>query len=565
MDIRKYISPIFLFIFLYLFLIYNINFGGPDQPIYYAYTASLVDDGDLNVVNQAYRNTEQFSVSQTYNLPSYHNHGGVILWVPFYVYAKSVYFIANKFDLHGLLSYEFDDLAKCAMSFSTIFFGFLFLIFIYLFCRGFFSEKIALFSTLVFFLGTPFFYLNLFETGNANMIACLFSLFSICFCTSVVSVKNSHWFFYGLFFSIATAVKTEIWFQLPFILFLFVAFMMMEKITWKHGACFFAGIVPGFILKGINDYLKYGSLHIGEAGLFSFRNFYFFEQLFSSYRGFFYTSPIFYICLLGFILLSIRLLRNIKHIDGPVMDDLLFFILGLYVFIKIFILSFRYAWGGGTPGARTLLTDLPVFILLYARAFQTKRLWLKYLLGICSVIFVAWNLLVVSEYMTGIDLKYICGAPPLWIRFGALKDIFSQLLYVKDIGIKLKLCTPLLLVTFVTTSYIFRTAENSNRNLLQLNIVQNRPRNSKPFILFTAYLFIAYLIITALNVFYNQKNVEKLKQNAFFENADILAKKDYEKFENMSSFDEMIYYYTLTGNTNMVNRVKKQKRELYNE
>ena len=40
-----------LLFFIYLFLVYNISFSGPDKPIYFAYTASIVDDGDLNAVN----------------------------------------------------------------------------------------------------------------------------------------------------------------------------------------------------------------------------------------------------------------------------------------------------------------------------------------------------------------------------------------------------------------------------------------------------------------------------------------------------------------------------------
>ncbi len=159
---------IFLIFILYLFAIYDVNFHGPDEPIYFAYTASIVEDGDLNAVNHLdqhypyYLAGGKIGISRTYNLPDFHNHGGVILWAPFYAYAKLVYRIADKLKLKGLTSYGLDRLAKCVMSFSTIIFGFFAILFTYKLCRVFFPAAGSLLSTLAVFLGTPFFYYMLF-------------------------------------------------------------------------------------------------------------------------------------------------------------------------------------------------------------------------------------------------------------------------------------------------------------------------------------------------------------------------------------------------------------------
>ncbi len=302
---RKYIAYfIFVTFFLYLFVVYDVNFHGPDEPIYFAYTASVVEDGDLNVANQIdfkhyphYLASGKFGVSKTYNLADFHNHGGVILWAPFYVYAKSIYYIAAKLNLKGLSFNGLDKVTKCAMSFSTIVFGFLALILTYKLCRVFFSNKTAIWSTLAIFLGTPFFYFILYEVGNANMVSCLFSILSIWFCSYAIAMKRSGWFLYGLFFSICVMIKSELCFQIFFILFIFIALAILKQTRWRNGVYFFVGITLGFISRIINDYLKYGTLHVGELNLFNFKNSYFLEQLFSSYHGFFYTSPIFYICL----------------------------------------------------------------------------------------------------------------------------------------------------------------------------------------------------------------------------------------------------------------------------
>jgi len=563
---------IFLLFFLYLFVVYNTNFVGPDQPIYFAYTASVVEDGDLNIVNHLdpkdhpyYFPSGILSVSKTYNLPDFHNHGGVLLWIPFYVYAKFIYFVAIKFNLTGLTIGGLDKFVNCAMSFSTIVFGFFAIFFTYKLCRVFFSNNTAVWSTVMIFLGTPFFYFTLHEVGNAQMVACLFSILSIWFCSYAIRMKKLHWFLYGLFFSICMIVKVDLCFQIFFIFFLFIVLLLLKQTIWRNGICFLFGLLPMLMLKIINDYIKYGTFHIGEFGLLNFKDFYLFEQLFSSYRGFFYTSPIFYICLLGFVFLVINLLKNIKSINEKKWQDLFFLILSLYLFIKIFILSYRYAWGGGTPGARILLTEFPIFVLLYARALRSQRKYLTHFIGIASVFFILWNLFVVSEYMTRVDLNYIAGAPGLSVRIKTLKYIFNPLFYIKDLDLKLRSCLPLVLIVLGITFYITgRFAKPIHPSFWYMRN-QNKGEPLRVFSLFTIYLCIAYTVITLLNVYNNGKNVERLKADGFFENAQIMGPCEFEKPENVGSMNEMIRYFKLKGNIDRVNKIRRHKKEIYGE
>lgn len=562
---------IFLTFFLYLFLVFDTHFNGPDQPIYFAYTASIIEDGDLNAVNHLdptypyYLSDGKIGISKTYNLPDFHNHGGIVLWLPFYIYAKLVYFIASKLNITGLTAFGFDRLAKCAMSFSTITFGFLAVVFTYFFCKMFFSTKVAIWSVLAIFLGTPFFHYMLREVGNANIIACLFSVLSIWFCSYAISMRKSHWFFYGLFFSICMVVKLDLWFQIIFILFYFVVLFLMKQTGWRNGIYFLLGLSPMFILKITNDYIKYGTFYQGEFGLLNFKEFYLFEQLFSQYRGFFYTSPIFYICLLGFMFLFIKLLKDKKFIDEKKMPEIFLIILSSYLFIKIFVLSYRYAWGGGAPGARALLTEFPIFVLLYAGAIRNQRKYLRYFIGIISPFLIFWNFLVICEYMAGIDLNYIAGAPALGERIKILKNILAPLFYIKDLDLKLKFCLPLVLVVFGICFYPARRF--TKLIYLSFKHTKNQDNHSslKLFSLFTIYLCTAYLIITLLNIFNNKKNTEKLIAERFFENARIISAFEFERQENVGSMNEMIEYFRLRGNKDKANKIKEYKNQIYGD
>ena len=313
----KAVFFIFFIFFIYLFLVFSSKFKGPDEPIYYAYTASVVEDGDLNAVNHLDSNYPYYlpdgkiGISSTYNLPDFHNHGGVVLWAPFYLYGKLVYFIDRKIDLMKLNNYGPEDITKCAMSFSTMIFGFVTLLLTFLFCRFFFSDTISAFSTFVMFIATPYFYFTMQDVGNANIIASLFSVLSIWFLGYAIRMKKTHWFLCGLFFSICFIVKVDLWFQIFSIALVIFILILLKKAHWSCGVYFLFGFTPGFILKTINDYIKYGTLHMGEFGLLNFKDCYFWEQLFSPYHGFFYTSPVFFICMIGFILTIIYFFRLI--------------------------------------------------------------------------------------------------------------------------------------------------------------------------------------------------------------------------------------------------------------
>lgn len=558
-------------IFLYSFIVFDINFHGPDEPLYYAYTESLVLDGDLNIINQLnseehpyYFSSGKALISETYNSPDYHNHGGVVFWAPFYIYGRIIKETIAKLNLPISLSIsDTNTYTKLAMSFSTVLFSILTVLLTFLFCKTFFSNKISILSSLVIIFGTPFLYFSLFQVANAQILAALFHILSIWFFIYIINKDEKFWLLYGLFFSFCLIVKVDIWFQIFFILALFLVLLILKKIHWKLGVYFLIGFIPGNILKIINDYLKYGAFHIGELGLFNrFKDFYFFEQLFSHYRGFFYTSPIFYFCVLGLIVLLIDIFKNPRVSSINMMQKIIIFCISISLVIKIFMLSFRYAWGGGTPGARLLLTEYPVFVLLYAYALnKQKKLILRAAIYLASIFFIFWNWLIIAEFIGQLDFKYILGTPPLLKRFFALKYINAELFSVKDMGLKLY-CLSLVFVIFPAIAYFTRSFKEINISFSNLE-VQNSNKLSKIFILFIIYVYLSYGTVTALNLINNRRNVEELASQGLFKDAKVIGPKHFEELENVASMDEMIEYYTIVGDKERIEKIRKDKKEIY--
>ncbi len=570
---------VFSFLFIIILLFLKTDFWGPDYPIYYAYTESVIQDGDLNPVN---RIGEHYTyvlldgtvgISPTYNLPSHHNHGGVILWAPFYLCAEAVSFIDRKAGL-GLFP---DDpggaLNKAALSFSTAVFGFLALVMSYLLARLFFPPGASLLSVVAVFFGTPVSYFTVGETGNANIAAMLFTVFTLWFLLyAALSRKEILWFLLGVFFGIAMAVKVDVWFLLLIIGVVFLWLLYHKRTTWKMGCFFIAGIIPPLFFKTVNDFIKYGRLHMGEFGVLNLKDNYLIEQLFSPHRGIFYTSPLLYICFAGIIIVFIKHLRDSKLPGQTRPDNLIILLLCIYVITKTFIISNRFGWGGGTLGPRPLVSDFPVLVLLYGTLFSFfKSRYVRAGIILISGVFIAWNFMVILEFITGLDLKYIPGAPPLQERGANLFFLWSEIAekcFPAGEPINLRkgfLLLPVLLPVLYTS---FKFLDNSGKTGSSPLFLQTCkfPFSGKFFTIITLFLFFSYGTVTFLNVVNNRENVLRLKEEGFFDHRFfILNPGEYEKAENLTTMIEMIYVFKGKGDMQRVRRIEQNIKSIYGE
>jgi len=548
---------LFAIIFLYFFVVYDINFHGPDKPVYFAYTASVVEDGDLNIVDEVSPDFDQLIVSKKYNLPDFHNHGGVIFWVPFYLYAKLIYFTIERF--HFL--YDFDAIAKSALSFSTIITGFLIILFSYLLVVNFFSPKIALYSLIMLFLGTPFFYYVLFQGGNANIVGCLFSVISLMFCYYAASSNRLYWFLYGTFFSLAVTVKTEIWFQVVFILPFFFYLLGNKKVLLKYGIYFLSGFIPVLFLRAINAYLKYGVVHLEEVIYFASAKYaptYSFNGLFGSYKGVFYTSPVLYLCLIGFFIMLFNIMKKSRFYFKKVsMNDAFLLFLSLYLLLKMILIGKIFSPAGDSLSIRVLLTEFPVFVLLFAYTLQFFKKYIRFFLPLLGL-FILWNLLIISEHIAGLEWMYITGKPDIFKRMLTLSYVADLLFHARSLHVKVW-NIPAVIAIFMAVCYFNRRFKKYGSRFF---IVK------KVFPLFTTYSFIAYMAITILNVFNNNRNVASLKTQGFFKNARIIETSAFkmttvENEQHLGTLFNMMQFYALEGNDKRVLSLHKLREKLF--
>lgn len=568
-----------------LFLLFRIGFQGPDYPIYPAYLSSLFEDGDLNLINnvtettapapcqEMYRDAE---VTATYNYPDFHNHGSVVLWAPFHLYGKLAAAIYDQ--LYPGNPEQSADIAAGALSFSTVALSFLSCLLLYLMVASFFPSRTAILATMLIFWGTPLFHYSLIETGNANLPSLFMSLVLLLATPiALTGPRPRSAVMLGLLFAICVTIKLDLWFQSILICVTALFFGHMGVLRPRNLIYAAAGFVLGTLPKVINDYLKYGDLHSGESKLLNLHNSYHLQQLISPYQGFFSTSPLLLLALTGLLLVAIRLATR-KGRLRPTLDkeraaNWLVLAMTAWLVAKLLITGFRFAWGGGTFGARQILSELPLFTLLLAMLLQwtrsLNRIWPCLLLSIIVTALVFLNLLHCGEYLAREPIKYYLHPPDLSARL-------PHLAYIKEyLGIGLDpLTTKLFYLPLVgLLLWLGRTILARGRTIQSLmepwfaQAIIPTTNTVSPihnwFKGMTLYLVVSYTAVTALNVANNHKNVIKMVNEGCFEFAKVVPKGWLEYQENYLSMQEMLAYYSETGDQQEISRIVVVRELLY--
>lgn len=550
-----------LALLFYFFLVFDVNFSGPDEPVYFAYTQSLVEDGDLNIANQFYNDYGQY-VSPTYNLPDFHNHAGVVLWSPFYIYGKSAYFFAQKLNIGAILNVGLENAVKCAMSFSTVIFAFLTLLFTFLLCRKFIPDKLALWATLFLFFSTPFSYFALFETGQGQIAAAMLSAIAMfTLYAYAASLQKMHWFLLGILLSVCLAVRTELWALLLFFIFPYIlALCLFKRIRWNSCAFLLVGLLPVFALRVVNAYLKFGTFLPEEMNFINsflkFKASFLFDGLFSSFRGIFYSSPVILVCLAGAIASVFALLKNFfKRQATP--QDCFFAAASLYLFLKLYSLSGIFSPAGDGLTGRCFLTEFYIFALLYGYFLNRQKGKLRWILYALSGVFLVWNLLTMAEYIAGFDWLHITFSPGLLQRLLNLQYIFFPLFCAKDLWIKCLFCLPLAGIIAVILYSVLKKNYKRGQTGGYLRV----------FFWFTITLALGYLIITLLNIGNNRNNAQRLKttylKNARIIQTSALDLSEYEEEEMLWELYKVRGYYALKGDIDKMQIINHQRERIF--
>lgn len=569
-----------------LFLVFRIEFHGPDYPIYQSYVLSVFQDGDLNVVNNIRQNSEGIScgeffrgleVTRTYNYPDFHNSGSIFLWAPFFVYSQGIAELASRI---GFTTPETAGrIAVSGLAFSAVALAFLSLVLIFLIAAGYFQPAHAFWGTILIFWGTPAFYYTLVENGNANIPALFMGVVFLLATPLWLIQKNLRGpLMLGLLLALCMSVKVDLWFQAVMLGASALYLWSIGRLRPLNLLHVLLGLCLGNIPKLLNEYLRYGRFRSGEAGLINLRSSYHWEQLFSPYQGYFTASPLLLICIFALLLLTWRLWnksrrQSILHAPDCAWQRLVL-AMTIWLAAKLIIIGFRYAWGGGTFGARQLLSELPYFILLLTFIISLNRTqknhWRQFLLSTAMLLAIFVNLIHAGEFAIKEPIVYYLHPPPLMERVAHLKNLAAVCWTgLEQLPLKLSLIPLFLLTLWLGRSLLSRLQEI--KQLLRPWEGQtsrangDNRRNTVHLWLkgLTLYALLSWFVISGLNMVNNQDNVAMMTEEGCFEFANVVPRGWVELEENVASMREMVQYFTLKGDKQEVERIMTTCRLLY--
>jgi tetratricopeptide (TPR) repeat protein len=560
---KNYHKAIIGVIFILGIFFVQLEFKGAEGRIYFGLTESVFNDGDLNIINN-HANTAR--ITKTYHYPNFHNHGGVIIWIYFYGCGR---FLDRL--LQTLNSYAHSPLVPADTSFvpvmmclSTYVIGLATLYLTFFLLKHEYGARIVLLSIALLFWGTPYFLYMFFLPGQANILASFFSVTLIVVLLKSMTVPNlSYWFITGMLFSIGAVVKLDLWFH-GMTIFSLLCVRLIHDRNLKKGmlicVSFLSGVVPVWALKMTNDYLTFGEFKVAETSLINGNYSFFFDMLFSPYRGYIFSSPIFIFSFLGGIIFIYRIIQHKEHILAHHLPShalkIIMLCYAITLICKLMISSRGYAWGGGTFGARQYLSEFPLVTFLFCEFYTYfKR---KKLLILTSIPLVFWNIFL------GLNFVYQSPPqPPVTIK-EHLAEIYQLLtgpgflIYMQESLLSsISLFFKLALIVFILCVLLIVYCI-----FIKMGLIKKVESN---FVLyFTWFCFVTYFLITMSNVVFHKKNVMNLLRNGYFNHSRIISSHEIVAGENLASMDEMLDVYSRWGNKEMVAAILKTKQAYLN-
>lgn len=489
-----------------------------DGGAYIAYSKSILNDGDFNIINNISPEMG-WLVSSRYNYPDMHDHGVSVYWLPFMSFAK----IPESFgSVQTPTHYGQEQWSHIAVLIASVF--------LTLIAFKVLREMLQLKSKLEHFifwsliLASPIWYYSLVEYSAADIASLFLASLCVYIAYSVKIEKISDYFMWGLLFGLGRVTKISFLFFIFF--FVCVAIFNLNKIKNQNRAplvlAFLAGAVSLFAIKLLNDYLQFGyfTLLTGYAYDYLFAKPDMLEKLnrniFGPF-GLFHQAPWLFVI----ILCNLFLLFKLKK------DQIIFWILlslQLGIFVKMGYELTSISDSESEYGYRRYIIDIPfcatALIAFCRHILEGKKNFVKksFLLVWLALLFYA---MVYYVWFRLLDQKFqsAFGVYKIW----SFTEVFQNIiLIVKDGAWALQQKSYYASLLFIVPVVLVFSA---------LLFIENLQKSLKCTAL---VLVVFYAAISGLNLYKNQSNVESMKS------AGVLKGKVVSHNELVFLYDEIV-------------------------
>lgn len=527
----------FALLFFILFLRVNHQNISVEKNIYDYYSESIVKDLDLNVINQV-PDKERWQITKSGNWPDVHSNGIVNMWAPFFTY---------KAIMQTLVPAENHALVVLTRSFATVFFSVVTILLTTFLLGELFPGKKRGWVFVALSFTTSYWWFTFIQPGNADITSSVLATLEIgMFFYLLKNWSTRSLFFFGLLLGAGLALKIDHIFYFILPVYLLIHFLLRTrsfKATIKNGLIFSAGVLINLIPMLVNDSIKFGFVNYGYADVVNFDYYVLWPNLIYP-SGFLNNCPVYAACFLGFLFLCFEKKKNIPLI-----------VVGCIPFVALVIESFARIHHE-SYGARHWVPHFAIFAILLMDLHERIKdvQWKKTLFWIFIFLAAAQNLIKGFSYILNYE-HFFFGQNQWqeminWFAYQGLSGFFRSIFYFPQVGLKLSFMIPLVLICAFVTMKLYRYFAVERRSLSGLVSV------------LTIYLSCSYLLITGLNLKYNQQNYLTFKATGKLDQAIVGAGPDIQSlFENLGTYEKLLSFYRYRGDEKRVKVIENSRRD----
>lgn len=381
---------------------------GNDGAGYYSYVRSAFIDKDIDLKNEKEHFQQRFSVNSILEDKStgvYYSQypiGTSLLWMPFFGTGHLIALASGTAD-----GYSFPYVFM--INFGSAMLAMLGLLMAYSLCASFFSKKIALISTIAFWLSSNVFYYMFFEASMSH--AC--SLFAVSLFVFYWFKKHKeatflNWIVFGALSALMVMVRYQdgLFMAVPLIYSLYNYYVFVKEKRFRSVFALFlkntvylisliAFLIPQMLVLKYQHGSYFSALSNYQTSISLWNVFQnLFNVLFSTNHGLFLWTPIIFVAFIGMIIFVFRSFKASKNQGVLALAFIIAFLLQLF-----FVASTKEWNGAQSFGHRMFVSCTILFIPGLCLVFEQieRKVGMKTLLVI-SALFTAWNFSLMAQY-----------------------------------------------------------------------------------------------------------------------------------------------------------------------
>lgn len=456
--------------------------GPVEYGVFTAYGVSLIEDGDMNIINQL-PDIFAWMITESGSDVDYHEYGKASIALP-------LLFLAKVFKLNHFPNYSYYYFFFILFNLGIVY---LWVNLLNRTCQLLLGDKVNYkWVIALFFFNIPVWWYSFFHVNGSDLISCLLLNFIIYTFLKYLDVtKWSYLISQAALLFFAALVKVTFLFYLPLWGFYLYHHSFNRKLVGKVFCAHLIGLLIVYLPHFIFQHFKYGQALLGHAENFRPQFFVLWETLFSQ-NGYLISTPFYLLSAAGIIYLIFKK----KDVNSKFL-----LYMGFWFVVKLILVSYRPI-EDELFGSRMIMLDnyllLPLGLIILKKIFGNHYIKASFVILGLGALYSFYSLCIFLSDQDAWNAVYNFQFGHFQMGLSFFKNIITSLKF-EDFTTYAPYFVLSLMVTGVCLA------------------LKNLPY-SKTAKTITLSILASFMVSHALHLYHFKDNVESLKANSFYEN-----------------------------------------------